>query len=284
MAMKRIIATILFSTVLGAFTCYANEPMVLKTKSDSFSYAFGSQFARHIVEMTQSLHMTDNEDYNKDIVIQGFSETLKRNELINEDSLSNIIGAYLGLMTDRTQKEYFQKTKESRKDWARKYKKYKDIGPNQSPDAPNVKLRVLEEGTGDLITMENFVLLSYEIKLEADDKVVESSKEYGGANYLFVKQLISGISQALCHLKEGAKATFLVPYELGYGSQNVSSIPPYSDLLCNVEVKKVYKNYEEYQKAMGITTISNDSDSDAVEEDNGEDYNVEDADNSDVDY
>lgn len=63
---------------------------------------------------------------------------------------------------------------------------------------------------------------------------------------------------------------------------NIASIPPFADLLYNVVVKKVYKNIDEYKIAMGSGSYS--IDADAVDENSQQDYNVEDADNSDVDY
>lgn len=45
-----------------------------------------------------------------------------------------------------------------------------------------------------------------------------------------------GILQCILAMKEGEKATFIIPYSQGYGSSGTTGIPPYSTLLYQIEL------------------------------------------------
>ena len=54
--------------------------------------------------------------------------------------------------------------------------------------------------------------------------------------------VISGWDSALVNLAEGSKAQVLIPHALGYGMQgSPNGIPPYSNLLFEMEIMKVTK-------------------------------------------
>lgn len=52
-------------------------------------------------------------------------------------------------------------------------------------------------------------------------------------------QVIAGWDEGLQLLNEGAKATLIIPSNLGYGSHGAGEIPPYSTLVFDVELVKV---------------------------------------------
>jgi FKBP-type peptidyl-prolyl cis-trans isomerase len=51
--------------------------------------------------------------------------------------------------------------------------------------------------------------------------------------------LISGFDEGITYMKEGGKATFLVPSKLGYGSQGYAAIGGYTPLLYDVYLIRV---------------------------------------------
>jgi peptidylprolyl isomerase len=64
----------------------------------------------------------------------------------------------------------------------------------------------------------------------------------GGANLVFPVAegyLIAGFDEGVTYMKEGGKATFLIPSSLGYGSQGYYTIAGYTPLLYDVELVKV---------------------------------------------
>ena len=64
----------------------------------------------------------------------------------------------------------------------------------------------------------------------------------GGADYVFLVgegRLISGLDEGITYMKEGGKATFLIPSKLAYGTQGNYSIPGYTPLLFDIQLVKV---------------------------------------------
>src|SRR5450759_4366607 len=64
----------------------------------------------------------------------------------------------------------------------------------------------------------------------------------GGANLVFPVAegyLIVGFDEGVTYMKEGGKATFLIPSSLGYGTQGYYTIPGYTPLLYDVELVQI---------------------------------------------
>lgn len=70
----------------------------------------------------------------------------------------------------------------------------------------------------------------------------DSSYERGAPTEFVVGQLIRGWSEGLQYMSEGAKAKFVIPGDLGYGSRGVGEdIPPDSWLVFQVELIEILK-------------------------------------------
>ena len=52
-------------------------------------------------------------------------------------------------------------------------------------------------------------------------------------------ELIPGMEEGISYMKEGGKATFIIPSHLAYGEKEVNKIPPYSTLIFYVELIEV---------------------------------------------
>jgi len=52
-------------------------------------------------------------------------------------------------------------------------------------------------------------------------------------------QMIPGFEEGISYMKEGGKATFLIPSSLAYGTQGYYTVPGYTPLLYDVELVKV---------------------------------------------
>ena len=51
--------------------------------------------------------------------------------------------------------------------------------------------------------------------------------------------MIAGFEEGITYMKEGGKATFLLPSKLAYGTQGFYTVPGYTALLYDVELTKV---------------------------------------------
>ncbi|OAV45939.1 hypothetical protein A3850_014880 [Lewinella sp. 4G2] len=108
-----------------------------------------------------------------------------------------------------------------------------------------LKYIIHEEGTGEQAQAGDRVTVQYIGQLAEDGKLFDQSFERGeGIPFqLGARQVIPGWDEGIALLKEGAKATFFIPSDLGYGAQGTpdGSIPPGAELAFYVELEKVTK-------------------------------------------
>lgn len=102
-----------------------------------------------------------------------------------------------------------------------------------------LKYMVEKEGTGIKPGPEDKVTVHYTGKL-LDGTVFDSSVTRGEPATLPLNGVIAGWTEGLQYMKEGSKYIFYIPSALAYGAQGApGAIPPYSDLVFEVELIKV---------------------------------------------
>ena len=98
---------------------------------------------------------------------------------------------------------------------------------------------VLNEGNGRSPKATDRVRCHYEGTL-IDGTVFDSSYRRGEPADFGLNQVITGWTEGVQLMREGAKFRFTIPYLLAYGEQGAgSSIPPFSTLIFDVELIKV---------------------------------------------
>ena len=102
--------------------------------------------------------------------------------------------------------------------------------------ASGLQYQVLKEGTGKQPNASDTVRCHYEGKL-IDNTVFDSSYQRGEPADFGLHQVISGWTEGVALMKEGAKYRFFIPYNLAYGERGAGgSIPPYAALIFDVEL------------------------------------------------
>ena len=102
-----------------------------------------------------------------------------------------------------------------------------------------VQYKILKEGKGAIPADTSNVEVNYEGKL-IDGTVFDSSYQRGEPATFRLNQVITGWTEGLQLMEEGAKYRFFIPYRLGYGENGAGTlIPPYSTLIFDVELIKV---------------------------------------------
>lgn len=104
-----------------------------------------------------------------------------------------------------------------------------------------LKYMIIKEGTGEHPTATDQVTVHYTGKL-LDGTVFDSSVERGEPATFGLNQVIRGWTEGVQLMQEGAKYVFYIPTDLAYGTQGApGAIPPYADLVFEVELIKIEK-------------------------------------------
>ena len=105
--------------------------------------------------------------------------------------------------------------------------------------ASGLQYTVLKEGTGGKPTATDKVRCHYEGFL-TDGTVFDSSIQRGTPADFPLNGVISGWTEGLQLMAEGAKYRFFIPYQLAYGERGAGAmIPPYAALIFDVELIQV---------------------------------------------
>lgn len=112
--------------------------------------------------------------------------------------------------------------------------------PGVVTTASGLQYKVLREGTGRKPSEYGEVEVHYKGTL-IDGTVFDSSYDNGEPITFFLSQVIEGWGEGVQLMKEGSQYVFYIPFELAYGPQGIpGTIPPYSTLIFEVELLKVY--------------------------------------------
>ena len=193
---------------------------------DKLSYALGQNIGLQLKEM--GLHGRLNlEDYSAAIadVMEG------RQPQMGNDEANRVLEEFFTALEEnrhaaaRAEGEAFLEANRKRQ------------GVATTPSG--LQYEVLAEGAGRSPRATDTVRCHYEGTL-TDGSVFDSSYRRGQPAEFALNQVISGWTEGLQLMKEGAKYKFYIPYQLGYGAHGAgSSIPPFAALVFTVELIKV---------------------------------------------
>jgi FKBP-type peptidyl-prolyl cis-trans isomerase FkpA len=112
-------------------------------------------------------------------------------------------------------------------------------GDNIQTTASGLQYIIHEEGTGAQLNPGDVATVHYYGILKSNGTMFDNSWRRGEEFQfqLGAGQVIRGWDEGVALLKEGSKATLIIPYELGYGANgNPPTIPAESDLIFYIEV------------------------------------------------
>ncbi len=111
--------------------------------------------------------------------------------------------------------------------------------PEVTTTKSGLQYEVLSEGTGRSPKATDTVRCHYEGRL-LDGTEFDSSYRRGEPADFGLNQVITGWTEGVQLMKEGAKYRFYIPYLLAYGEQGAGSqIPPFATLIFDVELIKI---------------------------------------------
>jgi len=101
-----------------------------------------------------------------------------------------------------------------------------------------LQYEVITEGTGKSPKAVDTVKVHYKGTL-INGEQFDSSYDRGEPTSFPLNRVISGWTEGLQLMKEGAKYRFFIPSEIAYGARAAGSIPPHSTLIFDVELLEV---------------------------------------------
>ena len=196
------------------------------------SYALGLGIGRQLAQMgALDLNIDDFADAIKDV--------LAGNELkISNRDAQKIVESYFKDKEQKMNADREAKGKIAR-EAGEKYlaENAKNEGVITLPSG--LQYQVLKEGNGRKPKATDEVVCHYEGFL-VDGTVFDSSFQRGEPASFPLNQVITGWTEGLQLMQEGAKYRFFIPYRLGYGEGGAGTlIPPYSALIFDVELIEV---------------------------------------------
>lgn len=114
-------------------------------------------------------------------------------------------------------------------------------GQNYSTTASGLKYEINQKGKGPKAKTGDRVSVHYEGRLMNDTIFDSSFKRNQPFTFTIGQgQVIKGWDEGIALLNEGDSATFIIPPDLGYGSQSMGAIPANSTLKFKVKLVKVF--------------------------------------------
>lgn len=167
------------------------------------------------------------------------NDILQGNALqVSPAQAQQILNDFFSDLEKKQQAEAAQAGKAAREE-GEKFLKENAKKPGVTVTASGLQYTVLKEGTGKQPKASDTVRCHYEGTL-INGKVFDSSYRRGEPADFGLRQVISGWTEGVQLMKEGAKFRFFIPYNLAYGERGAGSdIPPYAALIFDVELIKV---------------------------------------------
>ena len=200
---------------------------------DKLSYALGHNIGHQLIGMGlgKSLNIDDYAAAIRD-VMEG------RPEQMSAAEVQQVLQHFFDELEERQQAETAERGRAAKAEGEAFLAENKKQ-PGVVTTASGLQYTVLQEGTGRQPKASDTVRCHYEGRL-LDGTVFDSSYRRGVPADFGLRQVISGWTEGVQLMKEGAKYRFFIPYNLAYGEHGAGAdIPPYAALVFDVELIKV---------------------------------------------
>ena len=200
---------------------------------DKLSYALGHNIGHQLIGMGlgKSLNIDDYAAAIRD-VMEG------RPEQMSAAEVQQVLQHFFSELEERQQAEAAERGRAAHAEGEAFLNRNK-LRPEVTTTASGLQYEVVKEGTGRRPTASDTVRCHYEGTL-IDGTVFDSSYRRGMPAEFGLRQVISGWTEGVQLMKEGAIFKFYIPYNLAYGEHGAGAdIPPYAALIFKVELIKV---------------------------------------------
>jgi FKBP-type peptidyl-prolyl cis-trans isomerase FklB len=223
---KKRIVLLLAAAVLGG-QLHATE---LKTFDERYSYTLGTRMAKML--KAQGIGELDGVAFGAAVADVINSKPLQ----LTEDEMS----AVLKQRSEKLAKERAEKAEVALKA-AKAFMAENAKKPGITVMDSGLQYQVIKPGSGESPKMTDTVKVHYEGRT-TDGKKFDSSYDRGKPAQFALQGVVKGFSEALTHMKPGAKWKVIIPPELGYGPRGAGkAIGPNQVLVFDLELLDVIK-------------------------------------------
>jgi FKBP-type peptidyl-prolyl cis-trans isomerase FkpA len=99
-------------------------------------------------------------------------------------------------------------------------------------------------------TVNDLIFDTTDEKIARDNYIYTSAAIYGDRRIPLASLGIRGLTDGLRMMKEGGRATLIIPSHLGYGGSGTGNLPPYTTLVYDVELIRVITDPVQYEQQM----------------------------------
>ena len=226
---------------MGAFINGLKEGISVSDEKAPYIYGvtIGNQIAKQMLPNleSQAFGPGSKDKLNKNLIYDAMVSVMKKQKPAIENA-QEIMQKKMAVLQEQAKA---QKEEEMKKQYAGVIAAgEKFLAENKTKEgivttASGLQYKVNTAGTGAKPKLTDRVKVNYVGKL-LDGTVFDQSKEpvtFG------VGQVIKGWSEALQLMPVGSKWTVFVPYQLGYGAQDMGKIKPFSVLIFDVELLSI---------------------------------------------
>ena len=204
-----------------------------KDDNEKAAYAIGASFSRYVsttLEKQAEFGMT----LDKEIILQGITDTLRDNSKLTDEEMIETLKAYdtkVKAAAEKVQLEAAEKSAAEAKAFLDENAKVEGVTVTDS----GLQYSVITEADGSKPAAEDTVTVHY-VGTLVDGTVFDSSVERDQPAKFPLNRVIPGWTEGVQLMSVGEKYKFVIPAELGYGEQGAGSIPPGATLIFEVEL------------------------------------------------
>ncbi len=203
---------------------------------EKVAYAIGSSFSQQvntILEKQAEIGM----ELDKEIILQGITDTLRDQGQLPEEEVQEILQAYsaeVQTVAEKKMQEENAKIAEENKAFLAENAKAEGVTVTES----GLQYSVITQAEGAKPTAEDTVTVHY-VGTLIDGTEFDSSVKRGQPATFPLNRVIPGWTEGLQLMSVGEKYKFVIPAELAYGEQGAGSIPPGATLIFEVELLEI---------------------------------------------
>ena len=198
-------------------------------------YALGVNIGTQISQQTDFKSLLEDDEM--DILLKGFSDVVTGEHVANPMEVLQKYGPAVNALLNERMKGILGKVKA---DGDKFVEGFLDCNEEAVKTDSGLIYCSMKEGDGASPTVEDEVEVHYHGTL-TDGTVFDSSVDRGATIKFRLGQVIKGWQEGLAMMKEGGKATLVIPSDLAYGDAGSGgTIPPGATLKFEVELFKVH--------------------------------------------